>query len=1043
MRKYWKSLRHRSNDEKFKEENSTEFPKSKKGASVLQDYDLTRRSFLKTMGASLMLAGVSSCAAIRKIDEKIYPYAKSPEGLVPGNPTYYATSYALGEQISGLLGKSMEGRPIKMEGNPLYPENLGKTSSFHQASLINLYNPDRLAKIVSGGSEQGVAFLRKWLSDAFGETGEKTGILFNQVSSLTTLNLLNEIKSKFPGVNFYEYSPINNRNVYQGIKAITGEEAYPLVDLKKAKVVVSLDADFLGLETHSLRYSREFMSKRRDVDPSKFNRLYQFENTFSITGGVADNRFLIKRNDVELIGYAILNELYQKSISRINRSLISEIERKLIDSASELKKLSGFKNISKIVDDLYANRGEAVVMAGSHLSPFTHSIVYYINEILSAPVAYYAPLPLKSELFGEVGENSIEQIITDANEGRLSNLLVFDGNPVYDSYANLDFKSVYERLNTLYLSEGYSVTAELSNVVVPKKNYLESWSDNASSLGMLAVVQPLITPLFENSFSEIDLLALILGKNTNPLQEVKTTLAALNVDWKSFVHQGFVENTALDNGKNLNLVDLNGFIRRAIRNNQLHQPSQGIEVTLSPDYSVYDGRYINNSWLQELPDPISKMTWDNAIFIAHKNARELDLKNYDLVELEISGRKVRGAIWVIPGQVEDSITLKLGYGQNQNGRVAEGSGFDFYKVYFNDPSLYLGGVSIRKLNEEYILASVQDHWMVKDEYFEGGPSSNSQDERPLVRGGSLEEYAKNPYFVREEVKLPELKEEHERLAGKKGEGEKGVIGELSIFSEIKYDKGYQWGMAIDLSTCTGCNACVISCQAENNIPVVGKEMVLKGREMHWIRLDRYFEGEVDNPRMVHQPVNCMQCELAPCEQVCPVEATVHSKEGLNDMVYNRCIGTRFCSNNCPFKVRRFNFFDYHQRSPYSQKKVSSHLFELFREPSETLQLEFNPDVTVRMRGVMEKCTYCVQRINKTRVKSRNEGRKIRDGEIKTACEQACPTSSITFGDVNDPSTKVSLLKKRDRNYGMLEELNLKPRTTYLAGINNPNPAIRG
>ncbi len=1048
MKKHWKSLLHKQQDKALLKSTRNEFPESEKGASVLDNVEVSRRSFLKTMGASMALAGISACSPIRKTQEKIYPYAKSPEELVPGNASYYATSYNLNEETVGLLGKSLEGRPIKIEGNPLYPANLGKTNSFHQASLLSLYDPDRLAAIMDNNqNKKNRLFVKRWIKDAFSLQGENTGILFNQVSSLTSLRLLEEIKEKFPLVKLYEYAPANNNQVYQGIKAITNQEAFPLVDFSKVKTVVSLDSDFLGLENHSLRYNRDFMGKRNEVNSKNFNRLYQFESTFSVTGGVADNRFVLKRNDIALMAYAILDELAKRNdINRINQNLVSELRKKITGAASVLKNLPAFKNIAKISSDLFAQsrKSGAVVVAGSHLPAFVHSVVFYINEILNAPISYYAPNPLKAKLFGGAGSYSIEKLRDDSKNGILKNLLVIGGDPAYNAYGDIDFSQTYKKLNTLHLSESNNLTASLSKVAVPKKHYLEAWSDNTANQGQIAIAQPLITPLFKDSFSEIEILNMALGKGSKALDEVKKTAELLGIGWRKLVHDGFVAVNSLNTKTRLSLVELNGFIAKAKRNNEFYKANSKIELTFSLDYSVYDGRFINNAWLQELPDPISKLTWDNAVFISHKNAEALKLKNYDLVELALNGKSVRGAVWVLPGQAEDSINLKLGYGQKVAGKIAEGSGFDAYPLFlspadFPSPS---GEVSIKKLDEKYILASVQDHWTIEDKYFEGGPSSNSQNDRPLVREGTLDEYGDNPRFPRDEVKVPAMKQEHERVIANKNKKEAMFAENMSVFSERKYDEGYQWGMTIDLSTCTGCNACVIACQAENNIPVVGKEMVLKGREMHWIRLDRYFEGDVDNPRMVHQPVNCMQCEQAPCEQVCPVNATVHSKEGLNDMVYNRCIGTRFCSNNCPFKVRRFNFFDYHQKSPHSQKKVSNHLFELFKEPKESLQLQFNPDVTVRMRGVMEKCTYCVQRINKARVASRNEDRFIKDGEIKTACEQVCPTSSIVFGDTNDPSTEVSRLKKKDRNYHLLAELNIKPRTTYLAAINNPNKEVK-
>lgn len=1045
MKKYWKSLAHKANHKGFTEQLKREFP-----SDHANRFEITRRDFFKTMGASMALAGLTSCGYIRKPQQKIYPYVKRPEFLVPGKPIYYATSMAVGDDVNGVLVESLAGRPIKVEGNPLYPISQGSSNAWQQASILNLYDPDRYQKILNKGKDSFFTNLKSWIAELnlSSSQGKGVGLLVDPSPSPTFYDQLKRIKDRFPQIKLYKYSSISNDNIYQGVADISGEYAFPVVDFSKADVIVSLDSDFLGSDTLNLEYSRDFM-KRRRPESGRMNRLYQFENSYTVTGGMADHRFKVKRSDIEIILYEILRQVYQKGVNRADGFLISWIEEIILTSVSYFKDKPAYQNIPEIVDDLIAHsnrfskkrRGRAVLIAGPNQSPLVHSLVFYVNYIIKAPVSYYSH-PLLSvglPFVQKGGGSSLNSLSKDIESQKVKTLFVLGGDPVYNAPADLNFEGLFSKINTVYLGQTPCETGKKSDWVVPEQHYLESWSDLVSVKGDLSLVQPLINPLYSDTLSKHEFLSLLLEEEVNDRDLVKQNHKGLN--WKQTLHNGVTRDSRYVNlQRNLTPYNINRFISR--NSNKVKKPRKSIEISFDVDYSVYDGSFINNAWLQEIPDPITKLTWDNAVIISNSLAKKNNLKNYDKVNLSAGRFSINGAVWVLPGQDDDTITLKLGYGHRATGKIGDESGFNASKLRTTTNFNYLNkDITIVKTGETYLLASLQDHWSIEDKYFEGEESSNSQNGRPIFREETIDNYKKNPTFAKDQVEVPYLKGYHDK---KKDTQDLPMYSEnMSIFKEMKFTGEYQWGMAIDLSTCTGCNACTIACQAENNIPVVGKEQVLAGREMHWMRLDRYFDGDVESPRMVHHPINCLQCEQAPCEQVCPVAATVHSSEGLNDMVYNRCIGTRYCSNNCPVKVRRFNYFDYHQRSPHSQKKVSSHIFELFREPKETLQLQFNPDVTVRMRGVMEKCTYCVQRINEVRVTAHNEERKIRDGEIVTACEQACPSGSIVFGDIKNPDSKVSAMKRLDRDYHLLAELNIKPRTSYLASITNPNHKVKG
>ena len=1068
----WKSYDHLENKESFRKDYlHREFPVGASelpGASKLSaspssndssdlknskdsSFKLDRRNFFKAMGAGLAVAGLSGCGAIRKPVGKIYPHTSRPEDLVPGESLFYATAFSQGDDVVGLLAKTTDGRPIKIEGNPLHPSNRGTTNHFHQASILDLYDPDRIKNITIGGKKAGHKGLGDWMAQLKNKLaqagGSNVGLAFSHQPSPTFYRLLDVLKAKYPNLSTYRFDSLSNDNVLKGVRAISGKDAFAVPDYERADVIVSLGSDFLSLGYDALASARSF-ANRRDPENSKFNRLYVYENSFTVTGGSADHRYRIKRGDLELLIYAIVAEFYTQGVRLVDRNIISLVERYQQQINQAFRGTVIRSTLGLVVRDLFSNMGRAVLVAGADLPPIVHSLIFYLNDLLRAPISYYAP-PVGARYAGGSKLESVSNLSRDLQSGKISDLVVLDCDLAEQAPADLNLGENLKKVNLLTLSSHENATTEVSKVVVPRSHYLEQWGDLVSLRGDLSIVQPVLRPMYPESFSAVGLLDVLNSPRLNQpnfdvqkseLAAVKNTWSVSHSNFRRILHNGVVQNYA----KNRLNLDANR-IATLVNSPESGSRNEGdLEVVFESDYSVYDGRYVNNAWLQELPDPITKLTWDNAVIMSKKRADLIGVKNQDVVELSLKGAKktIKGSVWVLPGQADDSVSLKIGYGR-KFGKVANGSGFSVAPLRLSGAYDIASGLEIKKTGERYLLASVQDHWTIDDEIFEGKPSSNSQNGRPLYRKTTYTDYVGGgENFAKDAVEIPSLPKDHDKR--KKAEAENRVLApgeEMSIFNEQSFSGEHQWGMTIDLSRCTGCNACVVACQAENNIPVVGKEMVLQGREMHWIRLDRYFDGDPHDPDMVHQPVNCMQCEQAPCEQVCPVAATVHSQEGLNDMVYNRCIGTRFCSNNCPYKVRRFNFFDYHADSPHAQKRISSHVFDLFKEPVESLQMQFNPDVSVRMRGVMEKCTYCIQRINKARIPARNQKRKIRDGEVQTACQQVCPSGAIAFGDLLDSQSIVSRKKKLPRDYSLLGELNLQTRTTYLGALTNPNETI--
>ena len=925
------------------------------------------------MGASLALAGLAGC---RRPKEKIVPYVKPPEEVIPGISQYYATSMPLGTSAYGVIVESHEGRPTKIEGNKKHPSTMGATNTLIQASILSLYDPDRSRHIIAEGMESSwdgfVSFWRGLYPALKKNKGKGLAVLSESFASPTLDRLRSDFIKNFPESTWVTYEPVSDENIITGIKQATSNELQPVYDYEKADVVLALDADFNLTESENISASRGFIKGRHlESEDDSMNRLYVMESGFSTTGAMADHRLAVSSAEIKSFVIALAKEVGVKGIENIEISLSEKTQ----------------KWLKPLADDLKKTQGKSLVVAGRRQPSDIHALVYAINTLLGNngnTVKYY-----NNDYISYSDKTALSGLVDKMNAGDVSTLIILGGNPGYDIPADLNFTGALSKVsNKIYLGSYNNETTDKTTWHIPQAHYLESWGDVRSVDGTLGVVQPLIEPLFD-SHSTVEMLNLIVsGENASGYDVVRSTWSDIagNNDfentWRRILHDGVYEKQIIKT------VNPKANIKSVVSKLNVINKNDRLEIVFQASPSVYDGRFANNGWLQELPDAVTKITWDNVAQVNPKTAKEYGLNKEDVIKLTLDNREIEIPVWIVPGVADNVILLELGFGRSGVGRVADNVGVNVYKLRTTQNYDFGYGAVLSKTGKTYKLSSTQDH--------------GSMEARPIVREATLEEYRKHPEFAPEAVHHPPL---------------------ASMWEDHKYDKGYQWGMAIDLTACTGCNACTVACQSENNIPIVGKEQVGNGREMHWIRVDRYYTGDTDNPEMVHQPVACQHCEMAPCEQVCPVAATVHDGEGLNTMVYNRCIGTRYCANNCPYKVRRFNFFNFTKDTP------------------EIVKMAQNPDVTVRSRGVMEKCTYCVQRINRVKIEAKKENRDIRDGEIITACQQACPTGAIYFGNVNDPDSEVVKVKKRNRNYSLLGELNVRPRTSYLAKIRNPNPEL--
>ncbi len=994
-RKYYRSISDRQIDAEFRTLLQREFPDV--DADKLDP--LSRRRFLQLLGASATLAAAAGC---RWEDEKILTFNERPQNRIPGVPQHFATAMEVAGVATPLLMTCYDGRPVKAEGNPDHPDSNGASGSFAQSSVLTLYDPDRSTHVIgqTGGMATPSDFARfldqnrEELQRLRRTRGTGLGILCESSSSPTLADMKSRLLRAMPQAKWHEWEAISDDETREGSRLAFGKPYRSLVSLQNADVVLCLDDDLLGSHPAALRHIRAFAS-RRDPDAGAMNRLYAVESNFSVTGSNADHRLPLRSGLVGAFLVALLSELGVEGA--MGASTITANER-----------IGSF--IAAVAKDLKNHRGRSVVTCGPNQPAPVHAQVHRLNQWLgnAGKTVGYVPDPRGDQPRHAA---SLASLVEDMEQGRIDTLLILGGNPVYTAPADVDFTAALGKVgNSIHLSLYRDETSRRCRWHLPQAHFLESWGDARAWDGSLLVQQPMIAPLHGGK-SAIEVLAMItLDELTDGYDLVRRTfdeqVAPDDETWRKSVHDGLLlgsapklETPAVQAA--LPPMPAAGLATEAVENGKF-------ELNFIPDSRLFDGRFANNGWLQELPDYMTKLTWDNVALMNAADADELGVKTGQIVQLSSHGRELRIAAYVMPGHARGAVTVALGYGRTAAGVVGgseehevDAAGFDTYRLRGSNGLGFIGGLRIEPTRRKYELAMVQDHHMIDTVGMEG----RQERLELLVREADVAEYRENPGFVHDLDHGPELK---------------------SLWAAHPYD-GQRWGMAIDLTKCTGCSACVIACQAENNIPIVGKERVLQGREMHWIRIDRYFSGDVDDPSVVNQPVPCQQCENAPCEQVCPVGATMHSSEGLNDMVYNRCVGTRYCSNNCPYKVRRFNFFNYH--------------LDLNEAENQVLKMVYNPEVTIRARGVMEKCTYCVQRIAAARVTAKNQKRGIRDGEITPACAQSCPASAITFGDLNVKDSVVKRDHDNPRAYAMLAMLNVKPRTAYLARIDNPNPDL--
>jgi molybdopterin-containing oxidoreductase family iron-sulfur binding subunit len=947
--------------------NWNEFPP---GASEWPS-DVSRRGFLKLMSASLAMAGAAGCT--REPIHKIVSYVRQPEELNLGNPLYYATAMPLAGFGTGMLVKSREGRPIKADGNPDHPASLGGSNVWMQASLLDLYDPDRAKAVLANGDISTWADFLGGMRVALDNEAKKEGaglrILTGTVTSPSLAAQITALLQKYPRAKWHQYEVANSDSEIQGAILAFGEPVATHHHFNRANVIVSLDADFLYNHPSSLRYSRQFTNGRRvAAGETNMNRLYVVESTPTITGAMAEHRWALNSFEVSLVASDLL-------------ALIR----------GENPGAPHYKWLSAIAKDCKENTGECIVITGVHQSAEVHALVHQINHELGN-IGKTITYTQRAEANPVIQTDSIRDLASDLNTGSVSLLLIIGGNPVYDAPSDLLFGEALKRCPlVVHLTESPNETSQYAHWLVPKTHLLESWSDIRSYDGTISIMQPLIAPLFDGRSEHEVLNALLAPGSSDGSYEIVRSFWAkqkawddFETGWRTALNSGLIANSQLP-PKQVTL--------KVIPDNPPNAAPNRMELTFRLDPHVWDGRFLNNPWLLELPKPISKLTWDNAILISPALASKENLKDGDVIAIKSNQTSITGPVLISPGQSDYTLTVHLGWGRAVCGSTGKEKGFNAYLLRSSYALWTLTDFTILKTGRHHLLASMQKHQNIPVK------------EREVYREAILADWLLNPDIIKSTIKQP------------------GIDETLYAPSQHPYN-GRKWGMAIDLTTCIGCNACVMACNIENNIPVVGKEQVNKGREMLWIRIDTYFSGNDRHPGIKFQPVPCMHCENAPCEYVCPVDATVHDHEGLNLQVYNRCIGTRYCSNNCPYKVRRFNFLQYSKDTPLTA-------------------LRNNPEVSVRTRGVMEKCTYCVQRIRLGSIRAREENRGIKDGEIKTACQEACPTEAIIFGDLNDPDSRVNTYKRNPLTFGMLAELNTHPRTTYSARLTNPNPQLTG
>ncbi len=1001
-RGYWRSLEEVADTAEFQDWVEDEFPNRK---SLLQ---LNRRDLLKFMGASMALAGLSGCRSVFLGQSKVIPYVKQPEELVLGVPLFYASTIPLAGFAQGVLVEQHEGRPTKLEGNPEHPSSLGAIDAITQAAVLSLYDPERAANVMDSGDISTWELFDVALKEIMkGAKGIR--LLTGAVTSPVLLDQIQTFLQKNPGAKWHAYEPVSRANIYGGSQIAFGKPMETLYDFSKADVVLTLDGDFLATEQTpgAVRYARDFASLRRVAGKQgTMNRLYAVESTPSLSGMLADHRWALRSSEIPSFAQALASALGVAGASGGSFAPLSA------------------DHFQAMVDDLRGANGRAVVFPGLHQSAEVHALVHAINEALSAPGNTVSHIPAVD---GSPNALGLKELVSDMDSGAADTVFILGGNPVYDAPADYKFADALRKVpNVIYLAQETTETTEYAKWTLPQTHALEEWGDALAHDGTPSMVQPLIAPLFDGRCA-LQVMAALNGKPQASYDIVKNFwkkkiggTGDFEATWRDFVHDGVLPSQTptptVARVQSANMATMS-----------FDPPVSGIELNFRPDPKIYDGRFANNGWLQELPSPISKITWDNAAIMSLKMAEELGVTNDSVIALNANGQTVEAGVYIQPGMAQNAITVHLGYGRTRGGSVAtatgrDGGGFNAYALRTSN-QMAATSVTAKATGKTMDLASTQGHNPL------GGDRIG--DERDILREATLQQFNRDytelvPYsaFPQDEIKKNNM-----------------------YVEEVFEWNGAQWGMTIDLNVCTGCNACVTACQAENNIPVVGKVQVNVNREMHWIRIDRYYKGDEANPQLTWQPIMCVHCEKAPCEPVCPVAATVHSHEGLNQMVYNRCVGTRYCSNNCPYKVRRFNYLNYTDNQPnfadkvFEDENIKGPIHSAKQNGIALLKMINNPSVTVRSRGVMEKCSYCVQRINAARIEGKKQGTDPKDGDIVTACQQACPTQAIVFGNIADKESKVAKLRNDPRAWLLLEELQTRPRTSHLAKLRNPNPAI--
>jgi molybdopterin-containing oxidoreductase family iron-sulfur binding subunit len=1029
---YWRSLQEMTDAPEFEEFVAREFPQH---AEEWHD-PVERRQFLKIMGASLALAGLTGCAI--QPEEKAVPAVKPNPNQRPGKAAYYATAMPFGGLAVPLLVRSNDGRPTKVEGNDQHPASLGASDMYAQASILGLYDPDRSQNTQYRGD------IRRWtdfvnalkaeLETQRAKQGAGIRFLTEAVSSPTVAEQIKAVLAEFPQAKWYQYEPVGRGNVRAGTALAFGQPANVVYDFGKAERVFSIDADFLAARPGNVAYIRQFAEKRKPEEGKEISRVYAVETTPTTVGFKADHRLALKPSQIEGFVRAVAQGVGVAGVT---------------GQAGDDK---AAKFAAALAKDLKAHAGKSLVIAGDEQPALVHALAHAINETLNnvgQTVRYTEPLEgVSSE--NPNSQDPLEGLKTLVGElwaGQVEALVIMGANPMYDAPGDLNdgnnsLKGALEKAK-LRIHHGlyFDETAELCHWHVPATHYLEMWSDARAYDGTVSIVQPLIAPLYDACKSPHELLNAFVkqpkGTGYETLRAAYQAKVTANFDkvWNEAVHNGVWPNSAATDKAGLK-------VNAGALASAPPKPTAGsgaFEVVFRADPNIYDGRFANNGWLQELPKPLTKITWDNVGLISPRTAKKLNAEMdfgskggntfVSLGTLDIKGKTLSNVpLWVMPGQPDDVVTVFFGYGRKKVGALGNGIGYNAYKLRTSETPWFAAGATLTNTKDTYEIASTQTHFTMEN--------------RNVVHEATLAEFHRDP----KSIHAPR------EANGEKKKGEEHIPGyDESLFPKYDYKDqnqqphanqerhsyNYAWGMAIDVASCVGCNACIVACQSENNIPVVGKEQVARSREMQWLRVDAYFKtaqqiqkdadtptgDDVDIDGGYFIPMPCMQCENAPCEIVCPVHATVHSSEGLNDMVYNRCVGTRYCSNNCPYKVRRFNFF----------------LYQDFTTPQ--YQIMRNPEVSVRSRGVMEKCTYCVQRIQNAKITAEVEGREVRDGDILTACQSVCPANAITFGNQNDAQSAVAKLKQEERNYGLLPDLNTQPRTTYLGTVSNPNEEL--